>query len=114
MTMNRSLAGKLFWLGLARSGQMVRFCADTDLIHLLIAGTRVKTVRSHLTVTDLARLVTDGAVNAGPSPLPPIEKGDAVEVERVVARGGTVVLGGQLAAEIPGGRKVGSGSSPTR
>jgi len=106
---NMQLAGKQFWLGPARSGQVVRFWADVDLIHLLIAGTRVKTVRSHLTVTDLARLVADGAVNAGPSPLPPIEPGDAVEVERVVSRGGTVVLGGQvlLAAEILGGRRVG-------
>lgn len=106
---NMQLAGKQFWLGPARSGQMVRFWADTDLIHLFIGGTRVKTIRSHLTVTDLARLVTDGAVNAGPSPLPPIEEGDAVEVERVVSRGGTVVLGGQvlLAAEILGGRRVG-------
>jgi len=106
---NMQLAGKQFWLGPARSGQIVRFWADVDLIHLLIVGTRVKTVRSHLTVTDLARLVSDGAVNAGPSPLPPIEPGDAVEVERVVSRGGTVVLGGQvlLAAEILGGRRVG-------
>ena len=60
-------------------------------------------------MTDLARLVADGAVNAGPSPLPPIEPGDAVEVERVVSKDGTVALGGQvlLAAEILGGRRVG-------
>ena len=44
-----------------------------DLIHLFIAGTRVKTVRSHLTVTDLALLVAQGAQNAGPSPLPPVQ-----------------------------------------
>jgi transposase InsO family protein len=106
---NMQLAGRQFWLGPVRSGQVVRFWADVDLIHLFIGGTRVKTVRSHLTVTDLARLVADGAVNAGPSPLPPIEAGDAVEVERVVSRGGTVILGGQvlLAAEILGGRRVG-------
>jgi hypothetical protein len=60
-------------------------------------------------VTDLAQLVAQGAVNAGPSPLPPIEEGDAVEVERVVSKDGLVTLGGHmlLAAEILGGRKVG-------
>jgi hypothetical protein len=60
-------------------------------------------------VTDLARLVAGGAVAAGPSPLPPREPGDAVEVERVVSRGGTVVLGGHevLAAEILSGRRLG-------
>ena len=73
---------------------MVRFWADCDLIHLFIGGTRVKTVRSHLTVTDLARLVAQGAVNAGPSPLPPVQPGDAVEVERVVSKDGNISLAG--------------------
>jgi hypothetical protein len=106
---NMALAGKQFWLGPARAGQLVRFWASVDLIHLFIGGTRVKTVRSHLSVTDLAQLVAQGAVNAGPSPLPPIEHGDAVEVERVVSKDGLVTLGGHmlLAAEILGGRKVG-------
>ncbi len=106
---NMALAGKQFWLGPARSGQVVRFWVSVDLIHLLIGGTRVKTVRSHLSVTDLARLVADGAVNAGPSPLPPLEEGAAVEVERVVSKDGLVSLGGHvvLAAEILGGRQVG-------
>ena len=106
---NMLLAGKQFWLGPARAGQIVRFWADPDLVHLFIGGTRVKTVRSHLTVADLARLVAQGAVNAGPSPLPPVEQGDAVEVERVVSKDGLVTLGGHmlLAAEILGGRRVG-------
>ena len=106
---NMVLAGKQFWLGPARSGQTVHFWVSVDLIHLLIGGTRVKTVRSHLTVTDLAQLVAHGAVNAGPSPLPPIEEGTAVEVERVVSKDGLVNLGGHqiLAAEILGGRQVG-------
>ncbi len=106
---NLQLAGRQLWLGPARSGQVVRFWADTDLIHLFIGGTRIKTVRSHLTVTDLARLVAAGAQSGGPSPLPPIEPGDAVEVERVVSRAGTVVLGGHvvLAAEILSGRRLG-------
>jgi hypothetical protein len=53
--------------------------------------------------------VAQGAVPAGRSPLPPIEDGDAVEVERTVNRGGSVALGQHivLAAEILGGRRVG-------
>jgi hypothetical protein len=86
-----------------------RIWADCDLIHVLIAGARVKTVRSHLSITDLAKLVAQGAVPAGPSPLPPVADGDAVEVDRTVNRNGGVSLGRHivLAAEILGGRRVG-------
>lgn len=44
-----------------------------------------------------------------PSPLPPIEDGDAIEVERPVSRGGLVSFGPHrlLAAEILGGQLVG-------
>ena len=103
------LCGKQFWLGPARSGQLVRFWASVDMIHVLIGGARVKTVRSHLSVKDLAKLVAEGAVNAGPSPLPPIEDGAAVEVDRSIASGGITSLGGKviLAAEILAGRRVG-------
>ncbi|WP_442914416.1 IS481 family transposase [Kribbella sp. NBC_00709] len=106
---NLQVAGKQFWLGPQRAGQTLRFWADVNLIHLLVARARIKTVRSHLTVNDLARLVADGATNAGPSPLPQIEGSDAIEVERIVARGGTVALAGKVlvAAEILGGRRVG-------
>ena len=65
-----------------RAGMVTRIWAAADLIHVLIGGTRVKTVRSHLSVNDLAKLVAADASNAGPSPLPPVEDGDAVEVER--------------------------------
>jgi transposase InsO family protein len=106
---NMLLVGKQFWLGPARSGQVVRFWADVDLVHLFIGGARIKTVRSHLTVADLARLVAQGAHNGGPSPLPPVQPGDVVEVERVVSNGGTITLGGHVlvAAEILRGRRVG-------
>ena len=106
---NMSLSGKQFWLGPHRAGAVVRFWVDTEVIHLLIGGARVKSVRSHLSVNDLARLVADGAVPAGPPPLPAPEAGDAIEVDRVVSRGGTVSLGQHivLAAEILGGRQVG-------
>jgi transposase InsO family protein len=98
-----------FWMGTQRAGMVARIWADCDLIHVLIGGIRVKTVRSHLSVADLARLTAQGAVPAGPSPLPPIEDGDAVEVERCVSRLGLVCLAGRqlLAAEILGGRRVG-------
>jgi transposase InsO family protein len=98
-----------FWMGTARAGTVARVWADCDLIHVLIAGIRIKTIRSHLSVTDLAALVAQGAVPAGPSPLPPIEDGDAVEVDRTVNRTGSVSPGQHmvLAAEILAGRRVG-------
>ena len=79
------------------------------MIHLLIGGAKVKTVRSHLTVNDLGRLFAEGAVNAGPSPMPPVEDGAAVEVDRAIGSGGITSLGGKviLAAEILAGRRVG-------
>jgi hypothetical protein len=106
---NLAVAGKQFWLGPHRAGQTLRFWADLDLIHLLVAGARIKTVRSHLTVNDLAKLIADGAANAGPSPLPQLEGSDAIEVERIVSRAGTVSLSGHVlvAAEILAGRRVG-------
>ncbi|MFD7767621.1 IS481 family transposase [Streptomyces sp. NPDC059787] len=105
---NLQVAGKQFWLGPARSGLTVTFWADTSVIHLLIAGTRIKTVRSHLSVADLGRLAVRGGRPAGPAPLPGGD-GAAFEVDRVVNNGGLVGLGGRqvLAAEILGGRWVG-------
>ncbi|MBQ0979105.1 transposase [Micromonospora sp. M61] len=106
---NLQVAGKQFWLGPARSGVTVTFWADTDVIHLLIAGARIKSVRSHLSVTDLAMLARTGGRPAGPSPLPIDTAGrpGVVEVERTVSR--SVSLGQHiiLAAEILGGRRVG-------
>ena len=80
------------------------------MVHMFVDGTRIKTVRSNLSVTDLAKLVADGAQPAGPPPLPSGADSDGVvEVERVVSRAGTVTLGGTviLAAEILAGRQVG-------
>jgi transposase InsO family protein len=110
---NMSLRGKQFWLGPARAGMTVRFWAGTDVIHLSIAGARIKSVRSHLTVADLTHLAATGAAPAGRPPLPPAQTGDdagnAVEVDRVVSTAGTIALGGKivLAAEILAGRRVG-------
>jgi hypothetical protein len=109
---NLMVCQRQFWMGTHRAGMVARIWADCDLIHVLIAGVRVKTVRSHLSVNDLATLAQHGAVPAGPAPLPPIEDGEAVEaveVERTVNRGGGISLGQHivLAAEILAGRRVG-------
>ncbi|WP_230687359.1 IS481 family transposase [Catellatospora vulcania] len=105
---NMEVRGKQFWLGPARSGVTVMFWADTDVIHLLIGGARVKSVRSHLSVADLEILARDGGRRAGPSPLPPPVPGGVVEVDRTVNRTGSVSLGQRvvLAADILGGRRV--------
>ena len=105
---NLAVRGKQFWLGPARAGLTVTFWADHDLIHLSIAGARVKTVRSHLTSNDLAALAATGGRPAGPPPLPPPEAGSALEIERTVGRGGIISLGNRqlLAAEILAGRRV--------
>ncbi len=106
---NMIVCQRQFWMGTARAGMTARIWADCNLIHVLIDGARVKTVRSHLSINDLAKLVAQGAVPAGPSPLPPVEGGAAVEVDRTVNRGGGVSLGQHivLAAEILGGRRLG-------
>ncbi|BCJ29585.1 IS481 family transposase [Actinocatenispora sera] len=112
---NLMVAGKQFWLGPARAGITVSFWADTDVIHLSAAGGRIKSLRSHLTVNDLARLVRAGAVPAGPPPLPAPDHTDAIEVDRTVSAAGTVSLGQHivLAAEILAGRRVGIRIEPT-
>ena len=109
---NMQVAGKQFWLGTQRAGITVTFWADTDVIHLSIAGVRVKSVRSHLSVNDIAVLARQGGRKAGPSPLPLPPPGTpvaAVEVDRTVNATGSVSLGQHIivAADILRGRRVG-------
>ena len=106
---NMIMCQRQFWMGPQRAGMVARIRAGCDLIHVLAGGIRIKTVRSRLPVNDLARLIAQGAIPAGPSPLPPAEDGGAVEVERCVSRIGLVSLAGHQpsAAEIPGGRRAG-------
>jgi transposase InsO family protein len=112
---NMALCGNQFWLGPARAGLVVRFWIDCDWVHLSIGGQRVKSLRSRFSVADLDTLVGQGAVPAGPPPLPsrpgPGSRVNrtVVEVERTVARNGMVSLGSRivLAAEILAGRRVG-------
>jgi hypothetical protein len=106
---NMFVAGRQFWLGPARAGVTVTFWADHDVIHLLAGGARLKSVRSHLSTADIARLAATGGRAAGPPPLPaPDSPGAAVEVDRIVSTGGTVSLLGHpvLAAEILAGQRV--------
>jgi hypothetical protein len=106
---NMDAAGRQFWLGPRRAGQVITFWADTDVIHLTAGGLRVKSVRSHLSTADLAKLAATGARPGGPPPLPKAQPGAALEVERVVSKDGQVHLAGRyvIAAEILGGRRVG-------
>jgi transposase InsO family protein len=106
---NMQIAGRQFWLGPHRAGVTITFWADTEVIHLMTSGSRVKSVRSHLAPTDLARLAADGARPAGPPPLPSAEPGSAIEVERVASSIGHISLGGKqlLAAEALAGRVLG-------
>jgi hypothetical protein len=65
---NLAVQRKQFWLGPARAGVTVTFWADHNVIHLSITSARVKTVRSHLSVNDLAALEIDRTVSrAAPS-----------------------------------------------
>jgi hypothetical protein len=50
---NMWVAHKQFWLGPKRAGLIARFWANCDLIHVSIGAARVKTIRSHLSTTDL-------------------------------------------------------------
>lgn len=105
---NLGVAGKQFWLGPARAGQVITFWADTDVIHLLAGGVRLKSLRSHLSTADLAGLFARGGRVAGRSPLPQAQTDAALEVERTVTKYGMVSLEGRylLAAEILAGRRV--------
>jgi hypothetical protein len=117
---NMWVSGRQFWLGPARAGLTVRFWADLQVIHLSIAGVRVKSVISHLTVADLARLITaHGAAPAGPPPIPTrphsLGHGEALEVDRVVSPAGTFALSGHVltGAALLAGRQVGIRIEPS-
>jgi transposase InsO family protein len=105
---NMEVLGKQFWLGTTRAGMMVTFWASTEVIHLSTGGARVKSVRSHLSAADLARLAAGGGRPAGPPPIPAAAPGSAIEVDRAVSKDGHVSLGGRyyIAAEILGGMMV--------
>ncbi len=113
---NLGVRGKQFWLGPNRVGQQITFWADHELIHLLAGGTRIKTVRSHLSSADLTTLAAAGGRPAGPSPLPPLQPDTtALEVDRTINRGGNIILGQKtvFVAEIFAARRVSVRIEPT-
>jgi hypothetical protein len=90
---NLLIGGQQVWLGPALAGRTVTIWVNETSLHVLLEGTRLKTLPSRLSVTELARLAADGARPAGPSPLPS-GTGTAVEVERMVNAAGLAGLAG--------------------
>ena len=91
---NLWIGGQQVWLGPALSGRQVTVWVDAISLHVLLDGTRIKTLPSRLGVTELARLAANGARPASASPLP---TGDAavIEVDRTVNATGLVSLADQ-------------------
>jgi transposase InsO family protein len=90
---NLQIGGQQVWLGPALAGRKVTIWADERVLHVLLDGTRLKTLPSRLGVTDQARLAGGGGRPAGPSPLV-LASGTAVEVERMVNAQGLASLAG--------------------
>jgi len=87
------IGGQQVWLGPALGGRTVTIWVDETSLHVLLDGTRLKTLPSRLGLTELARLAADGARPAGPSPLP-CGTGTAIEVERMVNAAGLAGVAG--------------------
>lgn len=112
---NMCLRRQQFWLGPERAGMVVRFWIDCEWVHLSISGQRIKSLPSRFTVADLDAIAANGAVPAGPPPVasrggPGRRASRTVfEVERTVAKNGTVSLGSKivLAAWMLAGRRIG-------
>jgi hypothetical protein len=90
---NLQIGGQQVWLGPALAGRKITIWVDETSLHVLLEGTRLKTLPSRLGITELARLAADGARPAGPSPFPSAT-GTAVEVERMVNAAGLAGLAG--------------------
>ena len=91
---NLQIGGQQVWLGPALAGRQVTIWADETVLHVLLDGTRLKTLPSRLGPVELARLAADGARPAGPPPLR-AGTGSAVEVERMVNGTGLIGLAGR-------------------
>jgi Integrase core domain len=98
---NLWIGGQQVWLGPALSGRQVTLWADAISLHVLLDGTRIKTLPSRLGMTELARLAANGARPAGPSPLP-TGTGAVIEVDRTVnATGGVSLADQQIGVGFP-------------
>jgi hypothetical protein len=83
-------------MGTARAGMVARVWADCDLIHVLIAEVRIKTVRSHLSATDLAVLdEVKRQRGVRPAVPPPRPSAEPIRVHRRAANAGVVMVAGQ-------------------
>ena len=83
------IGGQQIWLGPALSGRQITFWADAISLHVLLDGTRIKTLPSRLGVTELARPAANGARPA--RSLPPQPGGPITVQRRVSSRGGLMV-----------------------
>jgi hypothetical protein len=91
---NLWIGGQQVWLGPALSGRQITLWVDAISLHVLLDGTRIKTLPSRVGVAELSRLAANGARLAGPSPLP-TGTGAVIEVDRTVSASGLVSLGDQ-------------------
>ena len=90
---NLWIGGQQVWLGPALAGRKITLWVDERILHVLLDGTRIKTLPSRLGVTELARLAADGGRPAGPSPLP-LSGGTVIEVDRMANGTGLASLAG--------------------
>ena len=93
---NLTVCGQQFWLGTHRAGLTITLRADTSVVELLAAGTRIKKVPSRLTPAHLRRLLADGGTRIDPTPTAARPgNGEAFEVDRTINACGLVGLGGR-------------------
>jgi hypothetical protein len=93
---NMFVGGQQVWLGPALAGRVVTIWVDQSRLHVILDGTRLKTLPSRMGPPQLARLLRAGATPAGPAPLPELaENGDGVDVDRTVNASGLVSLAGR-------------------
>jgi len=90
---NLWIGGQQVWLGPVLAGRTITVWADERILHVLLDGTRIKTLPSRLSRTDLARLASRGARPAGPVPLP-LSAAAVIEVDRMVNGCGLTCLAG--------------------
>ncbi len=91
---NLWIGGQQVWLSPALAGRPVTLWVDEISLHVLLEGTRIKTLPSRLGVAGLARLAAGGARPAGPTPLPTGDRA-VIEVDRTVNATGLVGVAGR-------------------
>jgi transposase InsO family protein len=90
---NLTVGGQQFWLGPHLGGITITLWMDTTVVHLIRAGTRLKTVPSRLDIPHLRQLLATGGRPAGPPPLT-TSAGQAVEVDRLANANGNISVAG--------------------